>query len=92
MVGVATLWCRTICTILVASPVLYRISVTDGDAYHFLILVVLAPVAGTVLFVNSVFCLFRYRNSKSAAFSLAFILISAAGFLSAAHYLPQFRM
>jgi len=77
---------------LVAAPVLYRFSVTEGDAYHFLILVLLAPVAGVVLFANSLFCLFRYPNWRSVALSIVFILVGAGGVLTAVHYLPQFRM
>jgi hypothetical protein len=91
-VGHASIACRWTCTVLVASPLLYRISVADGDVYHFFILVVLAPVAGFVLFANSLFCLFRYRNWKSASLSLAFILVSSIGVITAAYYLPQFRM
>jgi hypothetical protein len=91
-VGHPSIACRWICTILVTSPLLYRVSVTNGDVYHFFILVVLAPVAGFVLFANSLFCLFRYRNWKSASLSLGFILVSAIGVLTAAYFLPQFRM
>jgi len=91
-IGNLTLWCRLICSALVAGPLLYRISAIDGDAYHFLVLVLLAPIAGLVLFANSIFCLFRYRNWKSASFSLIFILVSVIGALTAWYYLPQFRM
>jgi len=71
---------------------LYWGSVTDGDAYHFLALVLLAPVAGLVLLANSLFCLVRHRTWKSTAFSLVFVVISVVGFLSTWHFLPQFRM
>jgi hypothetical protein len=91
-VGHPSLACRWICSVLIAGPLLYRVSVTEGDVYHFFILVVLAPVAGLVLFANSLFCLIRYRNWKSASFSLVFILVSAVGVLTAWYYLPQFRM
>ena len=91
-VGHPSIACRWICSVLVASPLLYRVSVTDGDVYHFFILVVLAPVAGVVLFANSLFCLLRYRNWKSASISLLFIMVSAIGLLTARYYLPQFRM
>jgi len=90
--GHPSIACRWICSALVVGPLIYRFSVTDGDVYHFFILVVLAPVAGLVLFANSLFCLLRHRNWKSASFSLVFILVSAIGFLVARYYLPQFRM
>ncbi len=91
-VGGLTLGCRLVCSLLVAGPWLYRISVTDGDAYRFLVLVLLAPLAGFVLCANSLFCLVRYRNWKSASFSLLFILVSLVGVLTAWHFLPKFRM
>jgi hypothetical protein len=91
-VGGFTLACRYICSALIAGPLLYWSSATDGDAYHFLALVVLAPIAGLVLFANSLFCLFRYRNWKSASFSLIFIFVSVIGVLTARYFLPQFRM
>ncbi|MEE8551109.1 MAG: hypothetical protein V3T08_07645 [Gemmatimonadota bacterium] len=90
--GGFTLTCRFICSALVAGPLLYFGFVADGDAYHFLALVVLAPVAGLVLFANSLFCLFRYRNWKSAWVSLIFICVSVIGVLTARYFLPQFRM
>ena len=64
-IGAYTLMCRLICSLLVAGPVVYFSFVTDGDAYHFLALVLLAPVAGLVLIANSLFCLFRYRKFES---------------------------
>ena len=91
-VGSFTLACRFICSALVVGPLLYWSSVTDGDAYHFLALVLLAPIAGLVLFANSLFCLFRYRNWKSASFSLIFIFVSVIGVLTAQYFLPQFKM
>jgi FtsH-binding integral membrane protein len=87
-----TLTCRSVCSALIAAPLLYVTLVVDGDAYHFLALVLLAPVAGFVLAANSLFCIFRYRNLKSLWIGLLFILIGAIGVLEALHFLPQFRM
>jgi hypothetical protein len=72
--------------------VLYFSLVTDGDAYHFLALVLLAPVAGLVLIANSLFCLFRYRKFESFWVGLAFVLVGVTGILEAWYFLPQFRM
>ena len=91
-VGGFTLTCRLICSLLVAGPVLYVSFVTEGDAYHFLALVLLAPVAGLVLVANSLFCLFRYRKLESFWIGLAFILVGVTGILEAWYFLPQFRM
>ena len=90
--GRFTFTCRSICTALVAAPLIYRIFVTDGDAYHFLALVLLAPVAGLVLVANSVFCLFRYRKIESFWISIVFILVGVIGVIVTWHFLPQFRM
>ena len=90
--GGFTLTCRLICSLLVAGPVLYVSFVADGDAYHFLALVLLAPVAGLVLVANSLFCLFRYRNVESFWIGLAFVLVGVTGILEAWYFLPQFRM
>ena len=87
-----TLACRVICSALVAAPLLYAGVVVNGDAYHFLILVLLAPVAGLVLAANSLFCIIRYRKLESPWISLVFILVGAIGFLAARYFLPQFRM
>ena len=91
-IGGFTLMCRLICSLLVAGPVLYVSFVAEGDAYHFLALVLLAPVAGIVLLANSLFCLFRYRKVESPWIGLAFILVGLTGVLVAWHFLPQFRM
>jgi len=80
------------CSVLVAAPLIYWSTVADGDAYHFLALVLLAPIAGFILLVNSLFCLVRYRKWKSVAFSLIFTFFSLIGFYSAWYFLPQFRM
>jgi len=90
--GGFTLACRFICTALVAGPLLYFNFVTEGDAYHFLALVLLAPVAGLVLVANSLFCLLRYRDIESSWVGLAFILVGVTGFIEAWYFLPQFRM
>ena len=87
-----TLTCRFLCSALVAAPLFYVIFVVDGDAYHFLALVLLAPVAGLVLVANSLFCLFRYRNLESPWIGLVFVLVGVIGVLEAWYFLPQFRM
>jgi hypothetical protein len=91
-VGSFSIVCRFICSALVVGPLIYWGSVEGGDAYHFLALVLLAPLAGLVLFINSLFCLFRYRTWKSAGISLIFVHVSALGVVVAWHFLPQFRM
>lgn len=91
-VGRVTLACCYLCSALVAAPLLYWSLVTNGDAYHFLALVLLALIAGFILFVNSLVCLVRYRNTTSASLSLVFIFVSVAGVLIAWYFLPQFRM
>jgi len=84
--------CRLICSALVACPLIYMSFVANGSAYHFLALVLLAPVAGLVLVVNSLFCLFRYRNVESSWISLVFTLVGVIGVLEAWYFLPHFRM
>ena len=64
----------------------------DGDTYHFLALVLLVPVAGLFLVVNSLFCLFRYRNLESSWIGFVFVLVGVIGVLGAWHFLPQFKM
>jgi len=66
--------------------------VADGDAYLFLLLVLLAPIAGVVLAANSLFCLIRYRNLDSLWKGLVFVLVGGIGFFVAWYFLPQFRM
>jgi len=87
-----TLTCRFICSAVVAGPLFYVNLVTDGDAYHFLALVLLASVAGLVLIANSLLCLFRYRNLESSWIGLLFILVGVIGILELWHFLPQFKM
>jgi hypothetical protein len=90
--GAYTLICRFICIVLVAGPLVYFSLVTDGSAVEFLILVLLAPLAGLVLVANSLFCLVRYRKVESFWIGLAFILVGVTGVIEAWYFLPQFRM
>ena len=94
--GGYTLVCRLICSALVASPLVHYMSTVvgggNGNAYFFLVLVLLAPIAGLILIANSLFCLFKYRNRPSFWIGLMFILIGTIGLLEAWHFLPQFRM
>ena len=87
-----TFKCRFICSALIAAPLLYVNLVTEGDAYHFLAMVLLAPAAGLVLVANSLFCLFRYRNVESSWISIGFVLVGVIGGLVAWYFLPKFRM
>ena len=91
-VGGFTYACRILCTALIGWPLLYGLTVDEGDVYLFLILVLTAGAAGLVLMVNSVFCLVRHRGRKSTAYSLAFTLIGCAGLVVAWYYLPLFAM
>ena len=91
-VGKFSVACRFLGSVLVVSPLAYWSTVENGDAYHFLALLLLAPLAGLVLFLNSLFCLFRYRTWKSAGVSLIFILLSPVGVVVTWHFLPQFKM
>jgi hypothetical protein len=91
-VGAYTLISRFLCSVLVACPVFYVSFVTEGSAAQFLILVLLAPVAGLVLVANSLFCLVRYRKVESFWIGLAFVLVGVTGFLEALYFLPKFRM
>ena len=90
--GGFTLACRFICSFLVACPLLYVNFVVEGDAYHFLAMVLLAPVAGLVLVANSVFCLYRYRKIESSWVGVVYVLVGVIGLLEAYHFLPKFRM
>ena len=87
-----TLNCRLICSVLVVAPLFYWTFIDNGDAYHFLILVLISPLAGLVLVANSLFCLFRYRKIEAYWISLLFTLVGAIGFLVVWHFLPEFRM
>jgi len=66
--------------------------VADGDAYHFLALILLALVAGPVLAVSLLFCLFRYRDLKSGLIGFVFVLFWVIGVLDAWHFFPHFRI
>ena len=90
--GNLTLVCRLVCSALVAGALVYWNGVADGDVYHFLGLVLLAPIAGVVLIANSLFCLVRYHGWRSASVALIFIPVGAVGILVAVRFLPQFRM
>jgi hypothetical protein len=91
-IGKYTIACRFICSALIFWPLVYRITVENGSAVQFLALILLAALAGIILLLNSLFCLFRYRTWKSASVSLIFVVVSAIGFVVAWHFLPQFRM
>jgi hypothetical protein len=91
-IGAYTLICRLICSLLVAGPLVYLNFVADGSAAEFLILVLLAPVAGLVLVANSLFSLFRYRKVESPWIGLAFVLVGVTGVIEALYFLPKFRM
>ncbi len=90
--GTPTVLCRVACSALIAAPLLYWATVTHGDAYLFLAMTLLASTAGFVLFANSLYCLFRYRTWESAVICLFFIGLSLIGVVTAAYFLPQFRM
>ena len=77
---------------MVAAPLFYVSFVANGDAYHFLASVLLAPVAGLVLVANSLFCLFRHRNLEPSWIGHMFILVGVIGVLEAWYFLPQFKM
>ena len=87
-----TFTCRSICSALVAAPLFYVNFVVEGNAAHFLALVLIAPVAGLVLVINSLFCLFRYRNLESTWIGFVFVLVGVIGVLESWHFLPQFKM
>jgi hypothetical protein len=91
-IGGFTLGCRIICSFLVACPLFYVTFVTEGSAVQFLILVLLAPVAGLVLMANSLFCVFRYRKVESPLVGVVYVLIGVIGVLAAWYFLPKFRM
>jgi hypothetical protein len=92
-VGPFTTKCRWICSAMVAAPTLYWWSLRyKGDAYILLILMLLALIAGLVLFANSIFCLRRYRNRRQVFISLAFAFGSVAGVLLMFHSMPRFKM
>jgi hypothetical protein len=87
-----TVFCRVICIALIAATLAYFGFVVDGDAYHFLALVVLAPIAGLILMANSLSCMFRERNLQSFGTAIVFMLVGFMGFFVAWYFLSQFRM
>ena len=96
-IGSFTLALRLICSALVVFPLFDYVKTVfindgDGNAYLFFILLVLGFFAGIILIVNSLFCLYQYRNIESPLFSFAFILVGVVGIFMAWHFLPQFRM
>ena len=91
-VGAFTNTCRLICSALVGAPLLYFHFVSEGSAAEFLLLVLLAPVAGAVLIANSLLGFYLYRKIESPLIGLLFILVGVIGVLVALHFLPQFRM
>ena len=87
--------CRILCSALVAGPLLHYVHSMargEGSAAQFLVLNLLAPLAGFMLIANSLFCLFRYRTTASFWVSVVFMLVGIVGFLEAWYFLPQFRM
>ncbi len=92
-VGALTFACRLICGALLAVPSLYwALSAGKADAYLLLLLTLLAPVAGLVLFANSIFCLARYRSCGQISVSLVFILVSVIGVFATFYFSPGFKM
>jgi hypothetical protein len=63
-----------------------------GDPLVLLILALLSLIAGLVLFGNSIFCLFRYRNRGQRAISAFFLLVSVGGVLAMPYVLPGWKM
>jgi formate hydrogenlyase subunit 3/multisubunit Na+/H+ antiporter MnhD subunit len=92
-VGRLTVLCRWICSALVAAPLAYWwILRYQGNAYLLLILALMSVVAGLVLFVNSIYCLRRYRDPGQSAISLLFLLGSVTGVLAMPYALPGWKM
>lgn len=87
-----TIACRFIGSVLVTAPLAYFGFVTAGSAYEFLALVLMAPLAGFVLIVNSLYGLFRYRRREPWWIGIAFLLVGIVGFFEAWYFLPQFKM
>jgi hypothetical protein len=88
-VGRLTFLCRWGCCAMLAAPLLYWWSFAyKGDALILLVLALLSLVAGLVLFVNSIFCLVRYRDRGQFMTSTFFILVSVIGVLYNAFVCP----
>lgn len=92
VLGGFTITCRFVCSAAIAAPLLYFWLVRDGDVYHFLLMVLVAPVAGLLLVANSLYCLYRYRHTEPPWRPFVFLLIGLTGVLPAWYFLPQFRM
>jgi hypothetical protein len=88
--------CRILGVGLAAAPLLDYLSTIarggNGDAYRFLILLVLAAIAGVMLIANSLYRLVRYREIEPAWVNVLFIMAGLAGLGEAWYFLPQFRM
>ena len=95
-IGALTLACRLICSALIGFTIFdYTIIVLsdgNGNAYVLFILLVLAFFAGIILIINSLYCLYSYRNIESYWISIVFMLVGGVGIFLAWHFLPQFRM
>jgi len=91
--GRVTFLCRLVCSAALLAPLLYWwIFAHDGSAYVLLFLVLVALVAGPALFINSVFCLVRYRIRAQRFLSLLFVVVSVVGVIAMPYYLPGFKM
>jgi hypothetical protein len=92
-VGRLSVLSRWICSAMLAAPLVYWWSLAyKSDAVILLVLALLSAVAGLVLFVNSIFCLFRYRDRGQRAASAFFLLVSVAGVLAMFYVLPGWKM
>ena len=78
---------------MLAAPLLYwRSFAYKGDALILLVLALLSLVAGFVLFVNSIFCLVRYRDRLQFMASTFFVFVSVIGVLAVPYVLPGWKM
>jgi len=81
------------CSAMLAAPLLYWWSLAyKGDALILLLLALLSLVAGLVLFVNSIFCLVRYRDRGQFMASTFFVVVSVIGVLAMPYVLPGWKM
>jgi hypothetical protein len=83
---------RFLGSVLIVAPVLYRAFIAEGDVYHFLALVVTAPLAAGVLVVHTVLGQLFDWGRESLWLGLLFIAVATIGVLQAWYFLPQFRM
>lgn len=92
-VGRPTAICRLICCGALAAPLLYWLGFAyKGDAFVLLILAFLSLVAGLVLFVNSMFCLVRYRKQGQFWPGMLFAFVSVIGVVAMPYVLPGWKM